>query len=71
MKTCVNQYSLFKINTVIIVTMKNINGQPDESLIANTTVKINIITSIIKLHTIRTVRFPLKYNSRNSNFNLI
>lgn len=48
-----------------IVVQKKIPGHSCESTIASPTVTMNTITSIIMLHTMRGVRFPLKTTETN------
>lgn len=57
---------LLRMITVIIVVQKKAPGKSEVSLIAKTTVKIKITTSIIILHTIRVVRFPLEVKTSNN-----
>lgn len=40
-------------------------GHPDESIMANATVKMNIRTSTTMLHTIRGVRLPLHISNKS------
>lgn len=53
-------YLLFKITMDPIVTQKKMSGHSLVGIMANPTVTIKTITSIIMLHTIRGVRLPLK-----------
>lgn len=62
---------LFRTTTEPIVIQKNDPGHWDESVMANATVTIKTITSIMMLHTIRGVALPLQnksttYNSINN-----
>lgn len=56
-----------------MVIQKNIPGQSWLSVIAITIVRINIITSMDILHTIRVVRLPLKivqFNNRHLGYKM-
>lgn len=55
---------LFKITTVVIVTQKNTPGQLAESIIANATVIMNTITSMMMPQTMRGVRSPLRRKNK-------
>lgn len=55
----------FKMTTDPIVVQKNAPCQSCESTIANPTVRIKTITSIIILNTMRGVKFPLEIRKKN------
>lgn len=56
----------FKTTTDDIVAQKNIPGQSAELTIANATVTMKTITSMMILHTIRGVKLPLKCTNTKS-----